>query len=182
MNDQQSTEQVLELDNVTFRRENKEIIPGLSLFVRVGEHWALLGANGAGKSTLMSLCRAIAHPSSGTVQVLGERLGQVELQALRRAIGHVNLRHRMLSPLTIRQIVLTGSNDMPTRWQPSPGCECGNAAWPARFSAQGRFALAGTFARGTGKALIARALISSPKLHCSMSLAPAWMLPQGSSC
>ena len=87
MNDQQPAERLLELEDVTFRRENKEIIRGVSLTVRAGEHWALLGANGAGKSTLMRLCGAVAHPSSGTVRVLGERLGRVELQALRRAIG-----------------------------------------------------------------------------------------------
>jgi ABC-type molybdenum transport system ATPase subunit/photorepair protein PhrA len=43
---------VLELADVTFRRDGKQIIDGISLTVNAGEHWALLGPNGAGKSTL----------------------------------------------------------------------------------------------------------------------------------
>ena len=62
---------VLELDNVTFRREGKQIIDGISMTVREGEHWALLGPNGAGKSTLLGFCAAVTFPTSGTVRVLG---------------------------------------------------------------------------------------------------------------
>lgn len=169
MNDQQPAERLLELEAVTFRRENKEIIRGVSLTVRAGEHWALLGANGAGKSTLMGLCGAVAHPSSGTVRVLGERLGRVELQALRRAIGHVNPRHRVLSPLTIRQVVLTGltgSNDLPARWQPSPTEAAKADALLDQLGLGNKAALRWpTLSQGErGRALIARALISSPKL------------------
>jgi iron complex transport system ATP-binding protein len=165
----QRRELVLELDNITFRREDKEIIGGVSVSVGAGEHWALLGANGAGKSTLMGLCGAITHPSSGTVHVLGQRLGRVELKALRRSIGHVNPRHQILSPLTIRQVVLTGltgSNELPARWEPTPAeftrvdelleelglAEKATSRWP-------------TLSQGErGRVLIARALISSPKL------------------
>ncbi|WP_341351201.1 ATP-binding cassette domain-containing protein [Nocardioides convexus] len=46
--------------------------------MRAGEHWALLGPNGAGKSTLLGFCGAQVHPTSGTVDVLGKRLGRVE--------------------------------------------------------------------------------------------------------
>lgn len=49
---------VIELDDVTFRRDGKKIINGISLTVRAGEHWALLGPNGAGKSTLLGFCGA----------------------------------------------------------------------------------------------------------------------------
>jgi iron complex transport system ATP-binding protein len=62
---------VLELRDVTFRREGDEIIRGVSFTVRAGEHWAMLGPNGAGKSTLLAFCGAVTHPTSGTVHVLG---------------------------------------------------------------------------------------------------------------
>ncbi len=115
---------VLELRDVTFRRDGNEIIRGVSFTVRAGEHWAMLGPNGAGKSTLLGFCGAVTHPTSGTVHVLGEQLGRVELQALRRAIGHVNPRHPLRSPLTVRDIVLTGVTgtiETPLRWTPSAG-------------------------------------------------------------
>ncbi len=81
----------------------------------------MLGPNGAGKSTLLGFCGAVTHPTSGTVHVLGEQLGRVELQALRRTIGHVNPRHPLRSPLPVRDIVLTGLTgtiELPLRWQP----------------------------------------------------------------
>lgn len=113
---------VLELADVTFRREGKQIIDGISLTVRAGEHWALLGPNGAGKSTLLGFCGAVTFPTTGTVRVFGEQLGRVELARLRHAIGHVNPRHPLQYPLTIRQVVLTGITatiNTPMRWTPT---------------------------------------------------------------
>jgi len=160
---------VVELTDVTFRREQTEILRGVTFTVREGEHWALLGPNGSGKSTILGLCGAVTHPTSGTVQVLGRQLGRVELQALRRTIGHVNPRHPLRSPLTVREVVLTGitgSLEIPPRWQPGPA-ESSRAE-----SLIGAFGLAGkagdrwpTLSQGErGRALIARALICEPRL------------------
>jgi iron complex transport system ATP-binding protein len=160
---------VVELKDVTFRRERTEILRGVTFTVRVGEHWALLGPNGSGKSTILGLCGAVTHPTSGTVHVLGRQLGRVELQALRRTIGHVNPRHPLRSPLTVREVVLTGitgSVEVPLRWRPSAG-ELARAV-----ALIGAFGLAGkagdrwpTLSQGErGRALIARALICEPRL------------------
>lgn len=65
---------VLEIDNVTFRREGKQIIDGISLTVDEGEHWALLGPNGAGKSTLFNGLVGHHEPTSGTVAFAGESM------------------------------------------------------------------------------------------------------------
>jgi iron complex transport system ATP-binding protein len=160
---------VLELSEVTFRRQGNQILHGIDLTVRAGEHWALLGPNGAGKSTILGFCGAQTHPTSGTVDVLGRRLGRVDLQELRRVIGHVNPRHGLTSALTALEVVLTGitgTTEMAMRWTPSAEqvdlardrlTDVGlgareDAAWP-------------TMSQGErGRALIARALISRPKL------------------
>jgi iron complex transport system ATP-binding protein len=71
------------------------------LDVRAGERWALLGPNGCGKTTLLSLLGALQHPTSGTVDVLGHRLGRVDVQGeLLPRIGHVQGRHRPAGRLT----------------------------------------------------------------------------------
>ncbi|MEI2279550.1 ATP-binding cassette domain-containing protein [Paenarthrobacter ilicis] len=169
MSRQPPSDYVLELEDVSFRRDGRDIIKRVSLSVKAGEHWALLGANGAGKSTLMGLCGAINHPSSGTVSVLGERLGQVELRALRRAIGHVNPRHQVLAPLTVRQVVLTGltgSNDLALRWEPTSAEYAKADVLVEQFGLAHKSRLRWpTLSQGErGRALIARALISSPEL------------------
>ncbi|PIJ17833.1 ABC transporter ATP-binding protein, partial [Leucobacter sp. OLES1] len=114
---------VLDLHDVTFRREGTEILHGIDLRVDPGERWALLGPNGAGKSTILGFCGAVEHPTSGTVDVLGRRIGRVELQALRREIGHVNPRHAVRSAITAREVVLTGITgtvERVMRWTPEP--------------------------------------------------------------
>ena len=160
---------VLELQDVTYRRVGSEIIRGVSFTVRAGEHWAMIGPNGAGKSTLLGFCGAVTHPSSGTVRVLGEQLGRVELQALRRAIGHVNPRHPLRSPLPVRDIVLTGltgSIERAPRWQPTADEAAradelieslglaGKADFRWNVLSQGE----------RGRVLIARALVCEPRL------------------
>ncbi|MFD2762640.1 ABC transporter ATP-binding protein [Micromonospora eburnea] len=163
------SEPVLELSDVTFRRADKEILRGITFTVRAGEHWALLGPNGAGKSTILGLCGAVNHPTSGTVRVLGERLGRVELQALRRMIGHVNPRHPLRSPLTVREVVLTGitgTTETPPRWRARPD-QVDKA--DALIGAVGLSGKADerwpTLSQGErGRTLIARALVNEPRL------------------
>jgi iron complex transport system ATP-binding protein len=84
------------------------VLHAIDLVVEAGEHWALLGANGAGKSTLLALAGAQRFPSRGTVDVLGRRLGRVDLRELRRAIGTVDARLRMPAELSLRAYVTTG--------------------------------------------------------------------------
>src|SRR3954468_19607811 len=94
------------------------VLHALDLSVSTGEHWALLGPNGAGKSTLLALAGAQRHPSRGEVDVLGARLGRVDLRALRERIGTVDVRLRMPPALTVAGYVLTGATQTV---QPVPG-------------------------------------------------------------
>ncbi|MEC3918118.1 ABC transporter ATP-binding protein [Nocardia sp. CDC160] len=117
------SDSVLNVSNVTVVRSGNAILQDVSLTVHAGEHWALLGPNGAGKTTLLKMLGAFEHPTTGTVEVLGHRLGRVDMRALRAGIGHVDPRHRPNGPLTVREIVLTGATNtaaLVPRWQPTP--------------------------------------------------------------
>src|SRR5690625_1372137 len=157
------------LQEVTFRRGETQILRPVNLEIQRGEHWALLGPNGAGKTTILGFCGAQVHPTSGTVDVLGERSGRVDMQQLRRRIGHVNPRHPLRSTMPVIDMVLTGITgtiERPNRWEPTAQdmeradqliTELGlgtrrDARWPVL--SQG----------GRGRALIARALIGRPEL------------------
>jgi iron complex transport system ATP-binding protein len=61
----------------------------LDLRVEAGQHWVVLGPNGAGKTSMLLLAAAVEHPYSGTVTVLGGRLGRVDLRVVRERIGFV---------------------------------------------------------------------------------------------
>lgn len=117
-----ATPPVLRVRDVDLVRDGNHILSEVSLTVRAGEHWALLGANGAGKSTLLGLLGALTHPTRGTVEVLGHELGRVDLRQLRTYVGHVDPRHALRSPLRVRDVVLTGltnSIERLPRWRPT---------------------------------------------------------------
>ena len=82
-----STDVVIRLDGVGVRRGDTDLLAGISWSVELDERWVVLGPNGAGKTTLLQLAAAQLHPSTGTVQVLGEQLGRVDVFELRPRIG-----------------------------------------------------------------------------------------------
>lgn len=162
-------ETVLDIADVTFRRGQTQILHGIDLRIDAGEHWVLIGPNGAGKSTLLSFASAQVFPTSGTVDILGSRMGRVELAALRRLIGHVNPRHPLRSNLTVREVVLTGLTgtvERPMRWEPSAeevakaDAQIAEVGLTARADAGWKVLSQGE----RGRALVARALIADPQL------------------
>lgn len=160
---------VLDVADVRVARAGRDLLAGVSLRVRAAEHWALIGPNGAGKTTLLTLCGALGHPTSGTVDVLGRRLGRVDLSELRRRIGHVDPRHRMLRDNTVHEVVLTGltgSSDPVARWSPTPAEEARARSLTASVGLGARStARWSVLSQGErGRALIARALLASPAL------------------
>ncbi|MGY1439698.1 ABC transporter ATP-binding protein [Streptomyces reniochalinae] len=108
---QPAPRQVASIEGVGVRRMTSDqvILDGIDWSVRAGEHWALLGANGAGKTTLLKLIGAVMHPTSGTVEVLGNRLGRVDVRELRAHIGHVSTSQRVPQDAPAHTVVLTGA-------------------------------------------------------------------------
>ncbi|WP_069815505.1 ABC transporter ATP-binding protein [Streptomyces sp. TP-A0874] len=102
---------ITELAGATVRRltTDQTILDGIDWTVRSGEHWALLGANGAGKTTVLRLIGALMHPTSGTVEVLGHRLGRVDVRELRAHIGLVSSAQKVPLDATAHTVVLTGA-------------------------------------------------------------------------
>lgn len=168
---QQATDSayVLSTDHVDFVRDGRYLLRDITLHVERGQHWVLLGANGAGKSTLLSLLGAFAHPTNGLVHVLGHQLGRVDMRELRSHIGHVDPRHTVRAPLTVREVVLTGLTNTPEfipRWVPTPTqldraeTLIASLGMSSRVDARWQ-----TLSHGErGRALIARALMVEPAL------------------
>ena len=78
----------IEIDSLRHRYGEREALRGVSLTIRPGEIFALLGPNGGGKTTLFKILSTLMRPSAGTVRVLGHDLAN-DAQAVRPRLGVV---------------------------------------------------------------------------------------------
>ncbi len=99
---------VIEVENLVTRFGDNLVHDGVSLSVRRGEIYGLLGGSGSGKSTLLKEMILLLRPQSGVVRVLGKRLDRVgrdEAQWLRRRWGVLFQSGALYSSLTVAQNV-----------------------------------------------------------------------------
>ena len=110
---------VLDLQDVTIRRGTTTILDHVSWTVREGERWVVLGRNGAGKTTLLQVASGRMHPTSGNAQLLGSRLGSVDVFELRPRIGLSSsaLADKIPTGELVRDVVLTAAYGMTGRWR-----------------------------------------------------------------
>ena len=66
-------EDILVIQNLSKHYGDQVALDSLSLKLKKGEIYGLIGQNGAGKSTLIKLITQIIAPSQGTVSILGSR-------------------------------------------------------------------------------------------------------------
>jgi iron complex transport system ATP-binding protein len=82
---------VVDARGVTVVESGREILSQASLRLEVGEHLAVLGPNGGGKTTLLRVLATYRYPTRGEVEILGHRLGRVDVRALRPRVGFVSV-------------------------------------------------------------------------------------------
>ena len=150
-------------------RDDRRLLDQVSLTIRAGEHWALLGPNGAGKSTLLQLMATYAYPTRGQVDLLGHRLGRVDVFSLRPWIGHVSPHHRVDPQRLVGEVVLTGVTGtiQLVQRRATSAAELARAAELIELMGLGGRADAPwrVLSQGErGRTLIARALMAQPRL------------------
>ncbi|MBE0615595.1 MAG: ABC transporter ATP-binding protein [Burkholderiales bacterium] len=85
-----ATDNLVEIDNVSFGYDKRLVLKGASLDIRRGQVVAIMGLSGCGKTTLLRLIGGSLRPNRGEVRVGGRvvsRLNHEELYALRRRMG-----------------------------------------------------------------------------------------------
>jgi len=158
------------MSDVGVRRGSTHLLTGLNWRVEEDERWVILGPNGAGKTTLLRLAAAELHPTTGTVRVLGERLGRVDVFELRTRIGFCSaaLLARVPGDERVGDLVVSAGYAVLGRWREEyEAADTGRAA--ELLKALGVAHLAdrtfGTLSEGERKrTLIARALMTDPEV------------------
>jgi iron complex transport system ATP-binding protein len=80
----------LDFAGVDLQRDETVVLQHVSWTVERGQRWVVLGPNGSGKTTMVQLASGYLHPTRGTVDVLGRRLGHTDVRELRRHVAVVS--------------------------------------------------------------------------------------------
>lgn len=104
---------MIELKNITQRYvmpdgEDFFALNNVSLHIKEGEIFGIIGRSGAGKSTLVRCINFLNRPTEGTVKVAGQTLNLMnppQLRAMRRNIGMIFQHFNILSSRTVYENV-----------------------------------------------------------------------------
>ena len=109
---------VLVLRGVRRTIDGVDLLRDIDWEVRTAQRWVVLGPNGSGKTTLVRIATMWDHPSAGTVELLGERLGSTDVRRLRTRVGFTSAAMAaMLGPsLTAAEVVMTAKHAALAPW------------------------------------------------------------------
>lgn len=105
----------IELENVVFRYPQSEtdVLKGISLTIKKGQHVAIVGENGAGKSTLIKILTGLYQPSNGSVLLDGTPLSEFSVASWHRQMGILQQQYLAYGFATARENVYFGDVSEP---------------------------------------------------------------------
>jgi osmoprotectant transport system ATP-binding protein len=80
---------ILEIRDVTYAIDGREVLCGVSLDVAAGETVVLLGRSGSGKTTLLKAINGLVTPAGGEIHFEGKSAAEWDPIRLRRRMGYV---------------------------------------------------------------------------------------------
>ncbi len=157
------------LSNVCATLGGKEVLTNISLEIKSGENWAIVGPNGSGKTTLLKIINGYLRPSEGSIEVLGQKSGEADLREMRKEIGFVSAYMNDLISLddNVLDIVVAGRSAATRLWAIPPAEDVKRGRKLLRLLGCSRYEDSNLRELSQGekqKILIARALMTDPKL------------------
>lgn len=79
---------ILKMNNVTKKYKDVTVLNNISMTIKKGEIYGLIGLNGAGKSTLIRVITGLSIPESGSIELFGEH-EKDKVENSRKRIGAI---------------------------------------------------------------------------------------------
>ena len=107
------TEYIIEMKHITKRFPGIIANDDVTLQIKKGEIYALLGENGAGKSTIMSVLFGMYEPDEGEIYIRGKKVNITSpRKATRLGIGMVHQHFKLVSDYTVTENIVLGMEPM----------------------------------------------------------------------
>src|SRR5690242_19634694 len=97
---------MIRLESVSKKFGTTVALHETDLWIETGETTALIGPSGCGKSTILRLIIGLLEPTTGTIEIDGQRVSPANILELRRRIGYVIQEGGLFAHLTAAQNVL----------------------------------------------------------------------------
>ena len=166
-----TSDEVVSLNRVSIRYDDRTILQDLDWTVCRGERWALSGENGAGKSTLLSLvCADNPQSYACDIRLFGRRRGTGEsIWEIKRHIGYVSpeMHRAYLKNLPVLDIVASGLHDSIGLYRRPRPEELDKCRWWMETFGIGRLEARPFLTLSSGEqrlCLLARAFVKDPSL------------------
>ncbi|CAH2716187.1 Bacitracin transport ATP-binding protein BcrA [Neobacillus rhizosphaerae] len=75
---------IIKTNQLTKSYKGKEVVSHVDMKVKKGEIYGFLGPNGAGKTTIMKMLTNLVKPTSGEIEIFGEKLTNTSYEVLKR--------------------------------------------------------------------------------------------------
>src|SRR5437868_1058113 len=99
---------MLSVSNITVAYDGRNVLSRVTLELREGEIFALLGANGAGKTTLVRAMNGTVPVASGTIDLDERSLALLSRREIAKSIAVVAQENETRFPVTVLEFVLSG--------------------------------------------------------------------------
>lgn len=162
-------EPILSIKHLYCQVGRRYLLHDINWEVKPGENWVVFGANGSGKTTLLSIIAGFRSQTKGEISVLGEPFARERLLLQRQRIGYVSgsfLDDRYSREMVL-DIVLSGVTGTlsPNGLVEDEAVKRAKALLKQLEVSTKTYASFDTLSKGEReKVLLARALVSQPKL------------------
>lgn len=98
---------IVKFENISMQFPGVLANDNVSLEIKRGEVFALVGENGAGKSTLMNILYGLHRPTDGSIYVKGEKIEKFKpMEAIEKGVGMVHQHFMLVPSFTVAQNIV----------------------------------------------------------------------------
>ena len=98
----------IDIQHITHCYGNRPVLDDISLSIRTGTFFTILGPNGSGKTTLMKTISGIENPQTGLVKIMGRPLQNYTRKNLAKTIAFLPQTIPVDFQFTVTELILLG--------------------------------------------------------------------------